>query len=676
MQGAMPCIFFVSLHVMPQELREKLHATLKKYWGHDSFRPMQLETIENVCAGRDTLSLMPTGAGKSLLYQLPTLAQRDGFCIVVTPLIALMKDQVDRLRARGISAVAVHSGMSAEQIDITLDRCVYGDVRFLYVAPERIASEMFRLRLPRMNPTLIAVDEAHCISQWGYDFRPSYLRIAEIRALVPQTPVLALTASATGEVAADILDKLKMVDGRVMRSSFERPNLSYSVRRTDDKHGQLMRVIEGVPGAGIVYVRTREGVEQLASWLVEHGISASSYHGGMESAVRTRRQEEWIAGKQRIMVATNAFGMGIDKADVRFVVHWSIPDSVEQYYQETGRAGRDGRRAYAVLLTSPDDPQRATNRFENEYPSLETIKEIYEQIFNYLQVAVGEGREWSFDFNVFDFCRHNGRFSWTAINAIKILQSNGYMVLTDESDHPARVMFRVSRDDLYRLRVERDDLDHFLRTILRMYNGIFTEFRNVSEMEIADRSGYTVERVQELFKILWQLRVISYIPSRRTPLMFFPMERLPVEDVYIAPATYKIRKDLAAGRTEQMFAYAAATDECRSVWLRRYFGEGAGGAVGTVGTGEAGGAGEDLAPCGVCDVCISRRRYGCGDKQAVTPEAVAEALCGGAKKLTVKSLVNKFEAEPGDVIAALDTLIAAGTVAIDPTGVIQLKIKN
>jgi ATP-dependent DNA helicase RecQ len=633
---------------------------------------MQLETIEAVCTGRDVLSLMPTGAGKSLLYQLPTLAQDDGFCIVVTPLIALMKDQVDKLRQRGISAVAVHSGMSAEQIDVTFDNCVYGDVKFLYVAPERVASEMFRLRLPRMNPTLIAVDEAHCISQWGYDFRPSYLRIAEIRALVPSVPVLALTASATATVGDDIMDKLRMVDGVVMRSSFERPNLSYSVRETEDRHGQLLRVVNGVPGAGIVYVRTREGVEQLASWLTAQGVAASSYHGGMESHVRSARQEEWISGRKRVMVATNAFGMGIDKADVRFVVHWSMPDSVEQYYQETGRAGRDGQRAYGVLLTVPDDRTRAVGRFENEFPSLETIKQVYDEIFNYLQVPIGEGHEASFDFNVYDFSSKNRRFSATVLNAIKILQSNGYMVLTDESDHPARVVFRVSRDDLYRLRVERDDLDHFLRTILRMYNGIFTEFRNVSESEIAERSGYTIERVQELFKTLWQLRVISYIPSRRTPLMFFPMERLPVEDVYIAPVTYKIRKDLAAQRTEQMFVYAGKSDECRSVWLRRYFGEH-----------------NDMSPCGVCDVCIVQKKYGragvvygaggvvsgtggSDGAGGVSGEAVM-ALVRGGKRLTVKDMVGAFADEPADTIAVLDSLIGAGLLVIDPAGVIKLK---
>jgi ATP-dependent DNA helicase RecQ len=379
----------------------------------------------------------------------------------------------------------------------------------------------------------------------------------------------------------------------------------------------------------------------------------------MEAAERSASQQEWITGRKRVMVATNAFGMGIDKADVRFVVHYSIPDSIEHSYQETGRAGRDGRRAYAVLLTSPDDRMRALNRFSNEYPSLDTIKEIYEKIFNFLQVGVGEGADYSFDFNVYEFCRKSNLFSWTVLNAIKVLQSNGYMILTDESDHPARVMFRVSRDDLYRLRVERDDLDHFLRTILRMYNGIFTEFRSVNESEIASRTGYTLDRVRELFKTLWQLRVISYIPSRRTPLLFFPVERQPLENLYIAPATYKIRKELAAGRTEQMFAYAENLTGCRSVWLRRYFGENE----------------EDAAPCGVCDVCLDRKKSG---RSAIPSEALLALIRGGvvgteAGGLTVRQLVGNFEAEPGDVLSALDELIAARKVSIDPTGIIRIR---
>lgn len=609
---------------------------------------MQLEILQMVCSGRDTLSLMPTGAGKSLLYQLPTLVREDGFCVVVTPLIALMKDQVDKLRAKGISAIAVHSGLTNEQIDAALDNCVYGDVRFLYVAPERLTSEMFRLRLPRMNPTLLAVDEAHCISQWGYDFRPSYLRIAEIRALIPQTPVLALTASATDEVVEDIMTQLKMVGGQVMRSSFERPNLSYSVRKVEDKNEQLMRIIANVPGAGIVYVHTREGVEQVAGWLVEKGIPATHYHGGMQAAERTLRQEEWSNGKKPIMVATNAFGMGIDKADVRFVVHWSMPDSVETYYQETGRAGRDGKKSYAVLLTSPDDRKRAANRFSVDYPSLETIKQTYELIFNYLQIPIGEGADYSFDFNVYDFSHRNGLYTWTALNAIRVLQSNGYLTLTDENDHPARVMFCVSRDDLYRLRIEREDLDHFLRTLMRMYNGIFTEFRPVSEEALATMSGYTVERVRDIFKILWQLRVIRYIPARRTPLIYFPADRLPVEDIFIAPQTYKIRKELASRRLEQMFAYSEQGAECRSAWLRRYFGE------------------NDPQPCGVCDVCLTQRKNG---KNALVPETILGLV--RTNEFTVKQLISNFTVEPSEVIEVLDELIAKGRISIAPTGIIR-----
>jgi ATP-dependent DNA helicase RecQ len=610
---------------------------------------MQLETILSVCGGRDTLALMPTGAGKSIIYQLPTIAT-DGFCVVITPLIALMKDQVDKLRERGISAVAVHSGMTPAQIDIALDRCVYGDVKFLYVAPERVASEVFRLRLPRMEPTLIAVDEAHCISQWGYDFRPSYLRIAELRTILPDVPFLAVTASATDAVAEDIMTQLRFSeDGMLLRSPFARPNLSYSVRHIEDKDGQLMRIINNVPGPGIVYVRTREGVEQLAATLVEKGVPATYYHGGMEAAERTIRQEEWTGGKKRVMVATNAFGMGIDKADVRFVVHYSICDSIENYYQETGRAGRDGHKAYAVLLTSPDDRNRAKNRFSTEYPSLEQIKNIYESLFQYLQVAVGEGKEYSFDFNVYEFCRAYRLFAWTVLNAIKILQSNGYVTLTDESDHPARVMFTVSRDDLYRLRVERDDLDHFLRVLLRMYNGLFTEFRSVSEHEIATVSGYTVDKVKEFFKTLWQLRVIRYIPSRRTPLIYFPVERLPLEDVYIAPSTYKIRKDLAAGRYEQMFAYAENTTECRSVWIQRYFGE------------------PEPHDCGVCDVCLAKKHKGL---TGVSPEAILQLIRGDG--MTVKQIVAGFEASPEDVIQVIDHLVSDGKISVLSSGILKI----
>ena len=568
---------------------DKIYQTLKQYWGFTTFRTVQEQIIRSVMEGRDTLALMPTGGGKSLTYQVPTMA-REGLCLVVTPLIALMKDQVDRLRRQGIPAVAIHSGLSPRQIDIALDNCVYGDTKFLYVAPERLATEAFRLRVVRMNVSLLAVDEAHCISQWGYDFRPSYLRIAELRERLPGVPVLALTASATRPVAEDIMRHLKFAEPHIIRSSFARPNLSYSVRHTDDKQGQLLRLLHNVPGSGIVYTRTREGAEQLAEALRNEGISAAAYHGGLGHADRSQRQEEWLTGRIRVMAATNAFGMGIDKPDVRFVVHYAMCDSLESYYQEAGRAGRDGARAYALLLVASDDGERIARRFEQEFPPLEQIKEIYERICSYLQIGIGEGGESSYLFNMYDFCSREHLYAGTVQSAIKLLQQNGYMTLTDLQDNPARVMFCVSRDDLYRLRLQRDRLDPFIRTLLRLYNGIFTEFRPIDEGELATWSGYTVEHVKELLKELWQLRVIRYIPANRSPLLFMNEERLPRADLYIAPETYRRRQELMRERFEQMLAYAANETECRSTVLERYFGADA------------------PAPCGICDLCLARKR--------------------------------------------------------------------
>ena len=446
--------------------KDKIYAVLERYWGFASFRPVQEQIIRSVMAGRDTLALMPTGGGKSLTYQVPTLS-REGLCIVVTPLIALMKDQVDRLRARRIPAVAIHSGFSPRQIDIALDNCVYGDVKFLYVAPERLTTEAFRLRVERMKVALLAVDEAHCISQWGYDFRPSYLRIAELRERLPGVPVLALTASATALVAEDIMRHLKFAEPHLLRSSFARPNLSYSVRRTEDKEGQLLRLVHNVPGSGIVYVRTREATERIAELLRGEGVTAAAYHGGLGHAERSLRQEEWLAGKVRVMAATNAFGMGIDKPDVRFVVHYSMCDSLESYYQEAGRAGRDGRRSYALLMVAPDDESRIVRRFEQEFPPLEKIKEIYEKVCSYLGIGIGDGAEASLLFNIHDFCAREHLYSGTVQSALKLLQQNGYMTLTDAQENPARILFCVSRDDLYKLRIRREELDHFIRTLLR-----------------------------------------------------------------------------------------------------------------------------------------------------------------------------------------------------------------
>ena len=630
---------------------DKIFEVLKRYWGFTEFRPVQERIIRSAMAGRDTLALMPTGGGKSLTYQVPGLAQ-PGLCIVVTPLIALMKDQVDRLRARRIPAVAIHSGLSPRQIDIALDNCVYGDVKFLYVAPERLATEAFRLRVERMKVSLLAVDEAHCISQWGYDFRPSYLRIAELREKLPGVPVLALTASATKLVAEDIMRHLHFAEPHILRSSFARPNLSYSVRRTDDKNGQLLRLVQNVPGSGIVYVRTREGTEQIADLLRQEGTTAAAYHGGLGHAERSLRQEEWLSGKTRVMVATNAFGMGIDKPDVRFVAHYAMCDSLESYYQEAGRAGRDGVRSYALLLTSPDDGGRIIKRFEQEFPPLEKIKDIYEKVCSYLQIGIGDGAEASFLFNIHDFCAREHLYSGTVQSALKLLQQNGYMTLLDEAANPARILFCVSRDDLYRLRVIRDDLDHIIRVLLRLYEGVFTDFRPIDETEIATWSGYTPEKVHDLLKRLWQLRVIRYIPSNRSPLLYMDEERLPTADLYISPESYQQRRKQTRERFERMLAYATAETGCRSSFLEAYFGV------------------PEPRECGICDLCLARKRAARAPQAEASKKTVLELLRNDA--LDPREIVAALRSDPAQIAELLRKLSGEGKISILPDGKVTI----
>ena len=627
-------------------IQQRLATTLEKYWGYKQFRPGQEAIIDSVMSGRDTLALMPTGGGKSLTYQVPTLA-REGLCIVITPLIALMKDQVDRLRAMGVAATAIHSGMSYTQIDIALDNCVYGDMKFLYIAPERLATEAFRLRVDRMRVSLLAIDEAHCISQWGYDFRPSYLRIAEIRKRLPNVPVLALTASATQLVADDIMHHLDFAEPHIIRSSFARPNLSYAVRHTDDKQEQLLRILHNVQGPGIVYMRSREGCEQLAESLREQGISASYYHAGLPHTERSLRQEEWTSGKVRIMVATNAFGMGIDKADVRIVVHYTMCDSLESYYQEAGRAGRDGLRSYAVLLTSSDDEGKITKRFDAEFPPIEDIKLIYDKICDYLQIAVGDGLYASFIFNIHDFCQRERIYHGKLRAALNLLEQNGYMTLTEEMENPARIFFCVSRDELYRIRIGRGELDHIIRSILRLYNGVFTEFRPINEHEIATHSGYTVERVKELLKQMWQLRIIRYTPSNTSPMLFMDEERLPTKDLYISPETYLHRKEMMHERFSSMLQYAKSDKECRSLILQRYFGD------------------EGASRCGVCDVCLAERRRLKNDEQTIRQNILSLL---STEPRSVRELCRELKSEPDRVAGIVDKMLAEGKISASLSG--------
>ena len=640
-------------YLRTMEQAKTIHSVLQQYWGYDSFRPMQEQIISSVMDGCDTLALMPTGGGKSLTYQVPTMA-REGLCIVVTPLIALMKDQVDNLQRRGISAIAIHSGLTPRQIDIALDNCVYGDVKFLYVAPERLSTEIFRLRVQRMNVSLLAVDEAHCISQWGYDFRPSYLHIADIRKLVPNTPILALTASATKFVENDIIDKLTLCEPAILRSSFTRDNLSYSVRHVADKNEQLMRIVNNVPGSGIVYVRTREGAEEISSWLQSQGESANYYHGGLPNAERTLRQEEWSDGRTRIMVATNAFGMGIDKSDVRFVVHYTMCDSLESYYQEAGRAGRDGQRSYAVLLTSGNDELSIVKRFDSEFPPLEEIKSIYEKVCNYVRVAIGDGFQSSFIFNIHDFAAREHIFTGKVQSALKILQQNNYLTLTEEMENPARIIFCVSRDDLYKIRVKRHDLDNFLYMVLRMYHGVFSEFRAIDEGDIAVRCGYTVEHVKELLKLLWQMRVIRYVPSNHSPMLFFNEERLPTNDIYIAPETYRLRKEMMHERFSKMLEYAQNEERCRSQILAEYFGD------------------TEAKECGICDICLARRKAA---KQNATNEDLQNQIIDklSEQPLTIRELTAEFCCDPQLILDTVKRMNENEIIHIDNIGRLCIK---
>ena len=630
-------------------MREKLTAILKQYWGYEEFRPMQYEVISSVLSGCDTLALMPTGGGKSITYQLPTLAT-DGLCIVVTPLIALMKDQVDNLRRRGISAAAVHSGMSKSKIDRLLDNCAYGDVKFLYVSPERLNTDIFQMRLRLMKVTLIAVDEAHCISEWGYDFRPSYLHISQLREFLPDVPILALTASATGEVAKDIMKRLCFRGEKVLRSSFARPNISYVVRKTEAKEEQIMRILNGVPGSGIIYVRRRGVAEYLTEYLQNEGVSASYYHGGLPSEERSIRQDEWLSGKVRVMVATNAFGMGIDKRDVRFVIHYTMCDTMESYYQEAGRAGRDGLRSYATLLVSSSDYTSLKRRVDNDFPPIERVKEVYEQICSYLMIAVGDGKGGSYLFNLHDFCRHHNYFTNTILGVIDLLERNEYLTYIEEAANPARLIFAVRRDELYKTKFSQRT-EQIVLAILRMYNGVFTEFKPINEMAIASWSGYTDLEVKETLAELRREKIIRYIPSNTSPIIYMNEERLPTSDLYIAPNTYTERKKQMLSRLEAMVGYAENENLCRSLIIERYFGDDTG------------------KECGSCDICLARKRGG-GDKGSVE-EKIVEALSFG-ERFTLHQLLRQVSAAPEAVTKALYALSDHGVVAIEECGVVSL----
>lgn len=559
---------------------------LKKYWGYDGFRPMQKEIISAILNGEDTLALMPTGGGKSVCFQVPAMA-KEGICLVVSPLIALIKDQVQNLNARGMRALAVYSGMNYHQIDVALDNAIYGDYKFLYVSPERLQTPLFQERVQKMNINFLVVDEAHCISQWGYDFRPSYLEIKEIKKHIGKVPTVALTATATKKVAEDIMRHLEFERPHVISSGFRRPNLSYVVRETDDKYGNILRICRAVQGSGIVYVRERKKTEEIAGFLRGQGIAADFYHAGLSKEMRSIKQDGWKKGEIRAIVATNAFGMGIDKPDVRFVVHYDLPDSIEAYFQEAGRAGRDGLRSYTTLLWNRSDLNRLRQIHNVTYPSVEYIKDIYQKVFIYLQIPYEAGKE---SVNKFDLAGFARKFSLNAVSAyyaIKYIEQEGYWELTDEIDNPSRITFIVNRDELYKVQLNDVELDTFIKSLLRLYTALFSRLTAIDEEYIAKVTFDSAEGVKDKLKRLSKMRVIKYIPRVRTPLIIMNYERLLESNFYLSPGRYTERKEMFRQRIEAIIGFARNDTVCRSRQLIEYFGQP---------------AGED---CGICDVCIA-----------------------------------------------------------------------
>lgn len=564
------------------------HKILKQYWGYDSFRDLQEEIITSIGEGKDTLGLMPTGGGKSITFQVPALS-KPGLCIVITPLIALMKDQVENLKRRGIKAVAIYSGMTRQEIIVALENCIFGDYKFLYISPERLDTEIFQAKLRSMKVNMITVDESHCISQWGYDFRPAYLKIANIRELLPGVPVLALTATATPEVVKDIQQRLNFREENVFRMSFERKNLAYIVRKTDNKNGELLHILKKIEGSAIIYVRSRRKTKETTELLINEGFTADFYHAGLDNAVKDLRQKKWQNGECRVMVATNAFGMGIDKPDVRIVIHLDLPDSPEAYFQEAGRAGRDGKKAYAVILYSKSDKMTLNKRIADTFPDKDYIKGLYEHLQYYYQMAMGDGLGCMYEFNLEEFCRKFKYFPVPADSALKILTQAGYIEYTEEQDNASRIIFTVRRDELYKLRDMGDAAERLIQTILRSYTGVFTDYAYISEEALSVRTQLTRRQIYDLLVTLSKRRIIDYIPRKKTPYIIYTCKRIELRHLQIPRMVYEDRKERYESRIKAMVEYADSDTACRSRMLLRYFGE------------------KNEHNCGQCDVCISRR---------------------------------------------------------------------
>ncbi len=566
----------------------KYRQTLIKVWGYPDFRPLQEDIICSVSDDKkDTLGLLPTGGGKSIIFQVPTLVN-DGMCLVITPLIALMKDQVENLNTKNIKAAAIYSGMSPQEIDLVLNNSAFGAYKFLYLSPERLGTELFLARLPKMKINMIAVDEAHCISQWGYDFRPAYLKIAEIRKFLPDVPVLALTATATKKVVDDIQKQLNFEKNNVFKKSFERKNLVYLVRQTEDKLEHLLKIARKIKGTGIVYVRSRKKTKEIAVLLQQNGIRADYYHAGLENKLKDVKQENWKTGKIKIIVATNAFGMGIDKADVRFVVHIDLPDSLEAYYQEAGRAGRDEKASFAILLYNDSDKLKVEKRTATNFPEKVFIKRVYEALGNYYQLPIGAGKGRMFDFKISDFVSKFNLPVLQTYSALKLLQNDGYIELAEEFFSQSKIMFIASQQDLYKFQVANKKFDPFIKLLLRTYTGLFSTYVSIDEEFITKKANSKIEIVMDYLIKLDQAKIIKYIPQRKLPFIVYTEERLEEKNLRITKETYELRKNNYLEKINAVVEYASSSNKCRSQILLSYFDE------------------KEASRCGQCDVC--RRR--------------------------------------------------------------------